>query len=38
LTCDDPNEDVVKKLRLRKYREYKPIKIMVKDIEPAKLL
>jgi len=38
LACDATNHDAVSKLRARKYREYKPFAIMVKDIAVAKEL
>jgi hydrogenase maturation protein HypF len=36
--CDATNQDAVSKLRAKKYREYKPFAIMVKDIKAVKNL
>ena len=38
LCVDATNDEAVKKLRSRKYREEKPLAIMVRDIEQAKLI
>ena len=38
LCVDATSDEAVKKLRLRKYREEKPLAIMVRDIEQARLI
>ena len=38
LCVDAASDEAVKKLRLRKYREEKPLAIMVRDIEKARLI
>jgi hydrogenase maturation protein HypF len=38
LACDACNRDAVSKLRSRKFREYKPFAIMVRDVETARAL
>jgi hydrogenase maturation protein HypF len=38
LCVDATSDEAVKKLRLRKYREEKPLAIMVRDIEKARLI
>jgi hydrogenase maturation protein HypF len=38
LACDAMNRQAVKELRSRKFREYKPFALMVKDVETARSL